>query len=320
MRFDERKLREAIDSLLPGGVSEIEFDEILESASIPRRQKVTVDNASTTPLSKLLSERSLVADWVARADASQDPDILLLRKLTVDQRDRVLALAKSVAFKKPWDRIMSDSELVLPPDDSEQVQCISISDLQTNGHPLSRIAPWLAKTALRVSIEYRVRPEFAFGYLLDDDLWSRPSPVEFSIERLGENPLDATIYIEVDPSATDDQIWEAICKARQELGIECSGTARRRCKPKTFALAMFFSYMISGGDFPSTKVPWRELMDIWNAFCSKDLPKEWGYGQDTYRSNRVHQFARDTTDALESVRGSQTRFSVEGARNRKLRN
>jgi hypothetical protein len=197
--------------------------------------------------------------------------------------------------------------------------CIPIKDLVARNHPLARTAPWFARTATRLTVEYRVRAEYSFGYLLFDEFWRREPAVEFKVERVGRNARNARINFKADPAATDAELLQAMKLARAELALSRLPSCRQP-RQRTVSLATFLANSLAGDLIQPKDVPWGQLMLVWNCLCGNLLPSDWAYTPNGAGSNPAHQFAKEAKNALETIRGEVTPYALRGERKRKLLN
>lgn len=318
MKVNPDKLRREIEEVT-AGLSDEEIDNVLYQASaaaeIDERQVRPKRRAA--PFLDQMADIAQARTWVMKADALHDPDVVMLRALSERDRARVLLLAERTEPLLPWDGVPTSDMLVLPPTESGKATAISIASLKASGSPFYRLATWFARAALRISTENRVQPEYAFGFLLLDSFW-RPMPwVGFQIERFGTGRSDGRIYMDIDSTASDEEVLMALRRARAELGAGQSTGRRRELRAKTVAMAFLFAAQLAEGEFESTSLDWEDLLLIWNAFCEIEGRTSWAYNSKSSSGNPAHQFSRDVKHALEAVRGRKTSFTILGARKRK---
>jgi len=313
MNVDAERLKRAIEDHLVG-VTDDEIDELLRIASMPEGLAETRrrPKRKSAPFFDQMADIGQARTWVSKADALHDPDVAMLRALSERDRARVLLFTDQIDQWSPWVGPLSEEFLVLPPRGLEAPRAVSIASLKASTNPFARLAPWFARTALRISKEYRVQPEFAFSFLLLDGFW-RPMPwVGVQVERFGTGAHHARIYLDIDSVATEAEVLLAFRTARAELRSEEPKARKRECRAKTVALAFLFAAQISEGEVITTAVDWEALMMIWNTLCEIEQRSSWAYP-----SNSVHQFSRDVKHALVAVRGDETRFPIVPERKRK---
>lgn len=319
MKMNVEVLRQGIENLAVGASDE-EIDNVLRRAAAAAAEasepKVKL-KLKPAPLLDQMADIGQARTWVMKADAFHDPDVAMLRALSERDRARVLLTAERTEPLLPWDGVLSRDVLVLPPRDTGRVTAISIASLKASESPFYRLALWFARAAMRISMEYRIQPEFAFGFLLLDSFW-RPMPwVGVQIERFGAGESDARIYLDIDSTASDEEVYAALRRARVELGASQPLGRKRELRAKTVALAFQFAAQLAEGEFESTSVDWETLLLIWNAFCEIEGRSSWAYNTKSSSGNPAHQFSRDVKHALEAVRGRKTSFTILGARKRK---
>lgn len=318
MKVNVEVLRDGIRDLSIG-VSEREIDDLLRraAAAASTGERQVRPKKKAAPFLDQMADISQARTWVMKADALHDPDVVMLRALSERDRARVLLMAERAEPLLPWEGVMSNDVLVLPPKDTSSTTAISIASLKASGSPFYRLANWFARAAMRISMEYRIQPEFAFGFLLLDSFW-RPMPwVGAKIERFGAGRSDARIYLDIDSSASDEEVFAALRRARAELGAGQATRRKRELRAKTVAMASLFAAQLAEGEFESTSVDWEVLMLIWNEVCEVEGRSSWKYNSKSSSGNPAHQFSRDVKHALVAVRGRETRFTILGARNRK---
>lgn len=137
------------------------------------------------------------------------------------------------------------------------------------------------------------------------------------IERFGAGRSDARIYLDIDSTASDEEVLAALRRARAELGAGQATGRKRELRAKTVALAFLFAAQLAEGEFESTSVDWEVLMLIWNEVCEVEGRSNWAYISKSSSGNAAHQFSRDVKHALEAVRGRETGFTILGVRSRK---
>lgn len=301
------------------GVSDEKIDDLLRRATAAAStvERQVRPKRKAAPFLDQMADIGQARTWVMKADALHDPDVAMLRDLSERDRARVLIVAERTEPLLPWDGVLSRDVLVLPPTDTGRATAISMATLKASGSPFYRLAAWFARAALRISMEYRIQPEYAFGFLLLDSFW-RPMPwVGAEIERFGTGRNDARIYLDIDSTASEEEVLLALRRARTELGAGQATRQKRELRAKTVALAFLFAAQLAEGEFESTSVDWEVLMLIWNEVCEVEGRSGWGYNSKSSSGNPAHQFSRDVKHALEAVRGRETGFTILGARKRK---
>lgn len=315
MRVDPENLKREIEEVTVG-LSDEEIDGIIRRAAAAGERQVP-PKRKAAPFLDQMADIGQARTWVVKVDALHDPDVVMLRGLSERDRARVLLVAERTEPLLPWDGVLSSDVLVLPPTDTGRATAISIASLKTSGSPFYRLATWFARAAMRISMEYRVQAEYVFGFLLLDSFW-RPMPwVGVQIERFGAGESDARIYLDIDSTASDEEVYAALRRARAELGASQPLGRKRELRAKTVALAFLFAAQLAEGEFESTSVDWEALRLIWNTFCEIEGRSSWAYNSKSSSGNPAHQFSRDVKHALEAVRGRETRFTILGARKRK---
>ena len=321
MKINPEVLRIGIQDIAFGATDE-QIDDLLRRAAATESLSKTKVQPKQTSISclDLMANFAEARACVFKADALHDPDVLMLRALSERQRAAVLNIAESSEICTPWDGVISTEILILPPIGANSPKEISIASLKASRSPFSRLAPWFARTALRISMEYRVQPQYAFGFLLLDSYWRLLPWVSVEFEQFGEGAQNARIYMDIDSMATDGEVIEALNLARRTIGSASEAPAKRSLRDKTKALAFLFASLLSKGEIENENVEWLELLEIWNAFCEIDKRPSWAYVSKGPASTAVHQFSRDVKHALVAVRGSETKFRILGNRKRKLVN
>jgi hypothetical protein len=320
MKTSPKKIKDAIINLIPG-VADEDADMVIRELQKDSERLIGGRQASrrSAPFLDALANPSEARKWISKADAMHDPDVVLLRQLSERDRSKVLLVAEAVKCSVPWDGVMSKDFLVLPPRSDPHIRSIPVEVLTSSGHRFGTLAAWFARSSLRISIEHRIEPEFAFGFLLLDSLWKGIPPVETSINRFGKASLDARIVIEADPFATEREIVQAFRDARSALGWKPASAQKRERRQRTVALATFFAGMVAEEILDSSAIDWEVALLIWNGQCEVEGRSSWSY-VDTISTNPVHLFSRDVKRALESVRGKPTPYVIAPKRNRKLEN
>lgn len=320
MTINPEKIRQAIINVIPG-VTDEDADQVVEelrqnSSGVITKRRM---NRRPAPFLDAMANHTEARRWISKSDAMHDPDVILLRQLTERDRARVLLVAEGIECSVPWDGVMSREALILPPRTVPDIKAIPIKQLSESGHKFARLAAWFATSSLRISLEHKIEPEFAFGFLLLDSLWKGIPTVEVSLNQYGKEARQSRVVISADPSATEEDLLLAFSSARSALGYKEARSSKRELRSKTFALAAFFAAMISEEILVSSAVDWRSALTVWNAYCEAESRTGWVYVKTSSR-NTEHQFARDVKHALEAVRGEATPYVINGQSNRKLVN
>jgi hypothetical protein len=315
MKFYPELLREGIEDLAPGVLDE-EIDELFSRAAVASNpcERSVRPKSGTTPFLGLMANLDQARTWVFLADALQDPDVIMLRSLSKRDRAKFLIALNLLEGWVSWDGALSGDVLVLPAEVSGEAKAIPLASLRDSGHRFALAGKWFAKTAMRISIEYRIQTEYALGFLMLDSLWRPMTAVGICLEKFGTEPRDARIHLDIDPVASDSEVLSALKDARSALGVGLEFQAKRDLRPKTVALALFLAYWLSDCDMPNEAVAWEEIMIVWNSCCEIDEKFSWTYSNKGPSGSAAYQFARDAKHALTAVRGTETKYPIKGKR------
>lgn len=320
MKIQAAALKAAIIEVIPG-VSDEEANEVLLRAKewADKRKSIDQENGSLETFLDTWTDVTDARDLIAKADAMQDSDVLMFRQLSEHDRARVLRIAEGLPNWVPWDGARSKDLLILPPKQTTEIRAIPISALKDTAHPFARLGPWFARTAFRISIAYRIRPENAFGFILLDSYFSLSSIIGLKIEQFGPGPRESVIHLEVYPDATEVEVSTTLNILRVHLGLNRKALTRRDLRQKTTALSMVLAHFLSEGKCLASSVDWVTLLGFWNEICLKGERQAWMYVSSESLTNPVHQFARDAKHAIAAVRQSPTPYPILGISKRKPR-
>lgn len=254
--------------------------------------------------------------WVSRMDAHRDPDVLLLRQLSDQDRTRVLLAAESLPGKEEWLGGGLEGFLVIPPRNGNPARSLRLTHFRTSGQRSARLWTWFAKTASRIASGYRIDPAYAFGFLLLDDFWRDYPSVNVRIDLPSDVGIGSRVLLDVSADATEAEVLQAWRAARGALGFDAKTPKGRELRAKTISLACFVAGMVADDPVGMEPVDWDALVTLWNELCQLEKREKWAYGTQV-GANVAHQFARDAKHAIEAVRGKSTPYVISGKKKRK---
>jgi hypothetical protein len=211
-------------------------------------------------------------------DAHREPDVLLLRQLSDQDRTRGLLAAEGLPGKEEWLGGSLEGFLVLPPRNGNPAYSLRLTDFSTSGQRRARLWTWFAKTASRIASEYRIDPAYAFGFLLLDDFWRDIPSVTARIDLSSDVGIRSRVLLDVSADATESEVLQAWRAARGALGFDANAPKRRELRAKTIALACFVAGMVADDPVGMEPVDWEALVTLWNELCQLENREKWAYG------------------------------------------